>query len=226
MIRSTTIAVGVALAVLVVLLPIHRRLTPTRCVAPAAGAAARRRWSPPGKRLPAAGERDVAAWCEQAAAAVRAGRSLTAAITEVAPSAATDTFAPVAHAVARGRSLGEALERLPADPTTAVGLVVPVLAACIELGGPAAGPLERTAAVLHARAAERAERHASAAQARMSSVVLTVLPVAMLTLLVVTDGSVRGVLSGPAGWTCLVTGGALNLAGGWWMRHIIDGAAR
>ena len=47
--------------------------------------------------------------------------------------------------------LGEA----PGDPAA---LVIVVLRAAAELGGPAAGPLERAALTLHARAAERAER--------------------------------------------------------------------
>ena len=74
---------------------------------------------------------------------------------------------------------------ITADPGDPAALVVVVLRAAAELGGPAAGPLERAALTLHARAAERAERRSASAQARLSARILTALPVTTLGLLLV-----------------------------------------
>ena len=64
------------------------------------------------------------------------------------------------------------------------------------------------------------------AQARLSAVVLTWLPVAVLALLVLTSGGVRHVVSSPVGIVLLGSGSLLNLAGWWWMRRIVERAAR
>lgn len=170
---------------------------------------------------------EVAAWCEHAARSLRGGHSLQRAMADaalIAPEAAT-SFAGVTHAVERGRLLADALAELDVDLSRPVGLVVPVLGACAELGGPAAAPLERTAATLQARAAERAERQANSAQARLSARVLTTMPVGMLALLSVAEPSVRATLATPAGLACIGAGALCNVGGWWWMRHIIERAA-
>jgi tight adherence protein B len=133
-------------------------------------------------------------------------------------------FPTVALAVRRGRGLAAALDELSADPSTARGLVVPVLAACAELGGPAAPPLERVAATLYARAGEHAERRANSAQARLSARVLTTVPFGVVGLLALTEPSVRDALATPPGLACLALGGGLNVLGWWWMRTIIRSA--
>jgi tight adherence protein B len=120
--------------------------------------------------------------------------------------------------------LSEALGRIDVVPSRPRAVVVPVLRACAELGGPAAPPLEQAAATLHARADAAAERWAHSAQARLSAVVLTVLPLAVLTLLALVEQSIRAALATPAGVSCLVGGAVLNLAGWCWMRRIIGSA--
>ena len=166
----------------------------------------------------------VATWCEHAARSLRGGHSLQRAMTDAATAApdAAPAFAAVTHAVGRGRRLSDALMEIEADPSHPVGLVIPVLGACAELGGPAAAPLERTAATLQARAAERAERLANSAQARLSARVLTTMPVGMLALLTLVEPSVRATLGTPAGAVCLAAGALCNVAGWWWMRRIIE----
>jgi tight adherence protein B len=171
----------------------------------------------------------VAEWCEQVARHVRAGSSLARAVAEGGsdvPGAGT-AFDPTVRALRRGRGLADALGESDEadDPASAVGLVLPVLSACAELGGPAAMPLERVAATLHARAAEQAERHTSSAQARLSARVLTTVPVGVLALLALLEPAVRSSLRSSAGVVCVVAGGALNVAGWCWMRRIIGGAA-
>lgn len=195
----------------------------------AATARARGRWSrrfrlQRGARPP--DDLAVAAWCEHAARSLRGGHSLQRAMADagvIVPEAATG-FAGVTHAVERGRLLSDALAELDVDPSRPVGLVVPVLGACAQLGGPAAAPLERTAVTLQARAAERAERQANSAQARLSARVLTTMPVGMLALLAVAESSVRTTLATPAGVACVSAGALCNLAGWWWMRRIIERA--
>ncbi len=173
------------------------------------------------------GDDDVAEWCEQVAQGVRAGSSLGHAVVHAGATAPVGgaTFAPVVRAIGRGRSLADALSDLDArDPTSSTGLVVPVLVACAELGGPAAMPLERVAATLHARSAERAERLANSAQARLSARVLTTVPIGTLLFLTLAEPAVRASLTSSLGVVCLVLGGLLNVAGWYWMRHLVRGA--
>ena len=82
--------------------------------------------------------------------------------------------------------------------------------ACADLGGPAAQPLDRTAATLRARAADLAERQVHSAQARLSAMVLTLLPVAALALLLATSTATRTAVLGPSGALCLGAGAALE----------------
>jgi tight adherence protein B len=170
---------------------------------------------------------DVAAWCEQVARGVRAGHSLGHAVVEAAaaaPAGAT-AFQPVVRALGRGRGLADALDEAVVEgPSSAPGLVVPVLGACAELGGPAALPLERVAATLHARSAEWAERQTNSAQARLSARVLSTIPVGVLALLSLAEPAVRSTLTTPTGLACVVAGAVFNLAGWCWMRHLIGGA--
>ena len=135
-------------------------------------------------------------------------------------------FQPVVHALTRGRRLADAVAETAGDddPASATGLVGPVLAACAELGGPAAIPLERVAATLHARSAERAERRVNSAQARLSARVLSAVPLGVLALLAVAEPAVRSALVAPVGVACVVVGGLFNLAGWCWMRHLVGGA--
>jgi tight adherence protein B len=173
------------------------------------------------------GDDDVAEWCEHIARSVRAGSSLGHALVQagvIAPAGGA-AFEPVVRAIGRGRGLADALGDLgDHDPSSSTGLVVPVLAACAELGGPAALPLERVAATLHARAAERAERRANSAQARLSARVLTTVPLGTLALLAVAEPAVRASLTSELGAVCLFLGGLLNLAGWYWMRRLVGGA--
>ncbi len=125
----------------------------------------------------------------------------------------------------RGRSLADALDEVPADPSTAAGLAAGVLRTCALIGGPAASAVGRVATTLRARDAERAERRAASAQARLSARVLTFVPFAVLALLGATDQAVRTALVSPAGMLCLVAGGGLNLSGWWWMRRLIGRAS-
>ena len=200
-----------------------RRPTPTADAADeattTASGATRRR---PARKLRRAhgdeGPIELARWCEAVARAVRGGEGLSAALDRVhapEPLAARLRASPRADGASRD-----------AVPTPDVALVVAVVTACLDDGGPAAEPLDRAAGVLRARSAERAERQVQSAQARLSATVLTWLPVVMLLVLLTTSAAARGVVASPYGIVLVVAGGALNAAGWWWMRRIIDRAAR
>lgn len=165
---------------------------------------------------------DVANWCDDMARGLRSGSSLTTAFTDSGHDhlAMASVVAPVIAQVARGRSLVDAL-RAATTETSAGGLALTVVRTCAELGGPAAGPLERVAATLRARDALRQEQHAHSAQAQMSARVMTLIPVGMLALLASTDPRVRESVGTPAGVATVTLGATLNLVGWWWMQRII-----
>ncbi len=158
---------------------------------------------------------------------MRAGRSLTAAVTD-ADAAVGDgrvPFPDVVHAVRRGRAIGEAFRAVRADPSTPIGLAAPVLATCADLGGPSAQPIEGVADILVARADERAERLTASAQARLSARVLSIVPFAVAVLLAVTEPSVRAAFTTPAGVAMVSLGLALNAAGWLWMTAMVRAAS-
>jgi tight adherence protein B len=191
---------------------------------PSAGA---RPWRRSHTRRSHASDDDIAEWCERVARNARAGHSLAEAVVRAAADvpAAAAAIQPAVRALSRGRGLAAALSEIDhrTAPASPVGLVVPVFTACAELGGPAAMPLERVAATLHARSAERAERHSNSAQARLSARVLTTVPVGVLALMALAEPTVRSALSSGLGLVCVIAGGALNMAGWYWMRCLIGG---
>jgi tight adherence protein B len=174
---------------------------------------------------------DAAAWCDELARRVRSGSTLHEALVAVEPGhpAVRRAVAPARLALDRGASVAAITESATsrgeprARPTGAehVELVLSVAGACARVGSPAAEPLDRTAAALRLRAADRAERAAQGAQARMSAHVLTIVPAVALALLLVGDPRVRTAVLDPVGLACVVMGGALNGVGWWWMRRIV-----
>jgi tight adherence protein B len=227
----TTVAIVATAAVVVVLgAGWKRRLAPShRATSLPAEPRVRRpgRWTLRlARRRPAAGPIEAAAWCDDAARALRAGSALASAIAAATAEhrAMAPVLEPVVTAVARGRALSEALRRAIGDPTTPGGLVMTVLTSCAELGGPAASPLERVAATLRTRAAIADEQRAHSAQARLSAKVMTLVPVGLLALLAATESTVRAAIITPAGAAAIGAGAALNAVGWWWMRAITGDA--
>lgn len=210
-----------------------------------------RRWTlgvtiPWHRRRSIAVEIRTADWCERAARHVRSGNSLSTAViiaaglmsgtggmetsggaAEVERRHGLAGNVPVplralADDVARGTALGAAVERrLPCD-TAAVDLAMTAVATCSAVGGPAAATLERVAMTLRTRAALADEIAAQSAQARLSALVLTLVPLALLLVLLVADGGVRAQLQRPAGVATAAAGVSFNLCGWLWMRHLTD----
>lgn len=166
---------------------------------------------------------DIASWCESLSRAVRGGDALLLALRDVdPPSRHGATIAMLNQEVERTGHFG--VRRHDTSPHMTLALTV--VAAVLEHGGQAAEPLDRAAAVLRARAAEHAERQVQSAQARLSAQVMSLLPIAVLALLLGTSVSVRSAVATPAGILVVSTGIALNAAGWHWMRRIIRRSAR
>jgi tight adherence protein B len=165
--------------------------------------------------------RAVAAWCDDVARRVRSGSSLRdAAVTVPGDAVTARATAPFRVAIDRGLSLGEAADRV-VDPGSHLRLALGMIATTSRLGGPAAASIDRTAMLLRQRAADQEERSSQAAQARLSTHVMTAIPLLMLATLVATDADVRSVVGSPIGIICIATGLLLNALGWWWMRRIV-----
>ena len=162
----------------------------------------------------------LAAWCDQLAHDVRSGSSLAAALRRHDPPG-PGRLHLVGERLRRGSTLRDAtgVDGGSVDERA----VLLVLAACARDGGAVAQPLDRLAATLRRRAADGAERAVHSAQARASAAVMTVLPVAMLTLLLVTSAPVRSVVTTPLGAIVVALGTLANVVGWWWMRRIVRG---
>ena len=168
------------------------------------------------------GPEQVAAWCDALARAVGGGATLAAAIRTVEPpTACAAAVGSIRLALERGASLNDACSSGPQPE--ALQVAITVIRACATQGGPAGEPLSRTAAVLRGRAADAAERRTQSAQARMSAIVMTILPICMLALLLFTSRSVRLFVASPTGLAVMVAGAALNTVGWRWMRRLVTG---
>jgi tight adherence protein B len=174
--------------------------------------------------MPAIEPAAVAEWCEGLARVIRSGSTMTAAVRTVeAPPSCRPDITRVVLALDRGARLSDALTVTTSSPH--LGLAITVLRACAMNGGPPAQPLDRAASTLRGRAADAADRQTQSAQARLSAVVMTVLPVAMLVLLLVTSPATRAAAFSGPGLIAIVVGGGLNLLGWHWMRRIVGRVA-
>jgi tight adherence protein B len=114
--------------------------------------------------------------------------------------------------------------RRSARPSAEVGLGLAVLEQAARHGGRISVSLHRAAAAVRDRRVVVAERRVHSAQARLSALVLTLLPLAFALWAVVTDGRVRSFLiAHPLGWACLIAGLSLNALGWWWMHRLTRG---
>jgi len=125
-----------------------------------------------------------------------------------------------------GHSLAESLSTPSAGTThPALVLAMHVIHLCATEGGNVAESLDRAAASLRERHADERERWAHGAQARLSTTVLTVLPIGFGVWSLATSGAVRAFVVTPTGMMCVAIGLAFNIAGWWWMRRTIGAIA-
>ena len=166
---------------------------------------------------------------DDAARALRAGASLRQAIADAGASAAGPAAALMASLASRvemGVPLVVALDQLARDePSGEVRLVAAALHVAAEAGGRAATAVEAVAATLRERHAAAQEVAAHSVQARLSAVVIALLPVAFTVWCVATDDRAAAfLLASRAGWLCLVSGLGLLGTGAWWMARIVGSA--
>lgn len=172
-----------------------------------------------GRRQPSA--RAVAGWCDDIARRVRSGSSLRDAVTVLPMDAATERASSALRlAIDRGLSVVDAVGRVD-DAGPHLRLALGVIATTSRVGGPSAASIDRTAMLLRQRAGDLDERSSQAAQARLSTHVMTAVPLLMLGVLVATDDDVRSAATSPVGAGCIVAGLMLNAIGWWWMRRIV-----
>jgi tight adherence protein B len=197
-----------------------------RAASDRANARARPAWTLDAWRLRHSGRlapdaRAVAAWCDDIARCVRSGSTLRDAIARLPTDPATERVtAPLRLAIDRGASVADAIARVDAGGAH-LRLALGVISTASRIGGPAAASIDRAAMLLRQRAADLDERSAQAAQARLSSHVMTSVPLLMLAVLLATDDDIRSVVTSPIGTACVAAGLALNAAGWWWMRRIV-----
>ncbi len=170
---------------------------------------------------------------EHVARLVRSGQALGAALADVAGERRDGSLlGSIAARRTTGGSLLEAIAgagRTPSDASATAEadrrLVIAVLSAVVDAGGPGSAALDRAADTIRERDAIRSERIAHAAQARLSAQILSFLPLAFTGWTTMTDDRVaRFLLATPLGAACLATGIALDLAGWRWMHRLVTAA--
>jgi tight adherence protein B len=175
-------------------------------------------------RLPSPTDDELAAWCDELSRQLRTGSSLTIAVCSAPRAAAIDaTIAPAVLGLQRGDTLARALGHVGHE-SPPLAIVLGVLQACALLGGASAPAIDRAAAALRRRSIDAAERRVHSAQARMSALVLTLLPGGVLAITALTSSTARATIATSFGLLSVVTGCLLNTLGWWWMRRIIGGA--
>jgi len=181
------------------------------------------------RRRSAPGPVVVAAWLDAVAASVRSGSSLRdAVVSQRSDDSFDDQMQPLHTALERGEQLAAAVvhwhEQL--DPDGHLAVAAMALATAAEVGGAVTQPLERSAAILRQTAAADDERRSWSSQARLSAIVMTALPPAVLGLLIVSQSSAADALRTPLGASLVGLGIGLDLLGFWWMRTIVRRAVR
>jgi len=214
----------VAFAVLIAAIPLRprrRRARVTTESAPPRLDRAAAAWAERRSRRQAPEACAVASWCDGIVRRVRSGSTLREALTEIPGDVGTaHATGAIRSGVERGLSISDAIARVD-DAGPHLRLALGVLATTSRIGGPAAASIDRTAAVLRQRGADLEERATHAAQARLSTHVMTAVPLLMLAALLATDGDVRSVTASPIGAACIAAGLLLNATGWYWMHRIV-----
>jgi tight adherence protein B len=167
---------------------------------------------------------------EDIARAVRSGSSLHHACADAAAAGSDRVRTELADAVARatrGSPLATAFALWSrGHPSPDVRLAGAALSLAASAGGAQARVVDGAAATLRERRAVAGEVRAQSAQARLSALVIGLLPLAFLVWAVVTDGRTAAFLvADPVGWACLMAGVVLEVLGALWMRRILRSAA-
>ena len=163
----------------------------------------------------------VAALLDCTARQCASGQSLTQSFADsLQGSPIAALFATTSAALQAGHSVGQALERQPMSQPH-VALAVHALRLCARQGGNVSESLDRAAATLRDRSTADRERYAQSAQARLSTRVLTVLPIGFGGWTIATTASVQQFVLTPSGLVCITAGVALNAIGWYSMSRVV-----
>ncbi|MEY4874397.1 MAG: hypothetical protein RJB41_1099 [Actinomycetota bacterium] len=157
---------------------------------------------------------------------VRSGFSLASSFVQCSDQQSDETHwsQPVAQQCLRGVVLADALVECALPTWTPEIRFASRTLAVASAGGAGVAPaLEHSASVLREQQALMLDRDVQAAQAQLSTKVLTWLPIAVFAWITITDPIARMfLLSTPAGMCCVATGITLNISGRKWMSHVVD----
>lgn len=177
-------------------------------------------------RRDAAIEADLPTVIDAMVASLASGASLVQA---VAAGAALDgpagsDLAVVVARQRRGVALQASLDQWAGNRLRpGASLLADALALAGASGASQARALEQVGATLRERAALGREVRALGAQARLSAVVLVVVPLGFATVVALVDDRIgRFLLATPLGWACIGGGLALDAVGAAWMHRLVD----
>ena len=157
---------------------------------------------------------------------VRSGFSLASSFVQCSDQQSDDNHwsQPVAQQCLRGVVLADALVECALPTWTPEIRFASRTLAVASAGGAGIAPaLEHSASVLREQQALMLDRDVQAAQAQLSTKVLTWLPIAVFAWIAITDPIARMfLLSTPVGMCCVATGITLNVSGRKWMSHVVD----
>ena len=166
----------------------------------------------------------VADWCAALIRHHRAGRGTSGAIADT--NATHDDIRAVRRvaidATQRQRSLNEALDEVAPNVSRDLQVVIAAISAATASGSAVSPALIRAEQVLRRRADQRREISVAAASARMSAVVLTVLPLVVLGVAGIASATVRAYATSTAGRLTIGIGMALAGTGWWWICRLTD----
>jgi Flp pilus assembly protein TadB len=157
---------------------------------------------------------------------VRSGFSLASSFVQCSDQQRDDNHwsQPVAQQCLRGVVLADALVECALPTWTPEIRFASRTLAVASAGGAGVAPaLEHSASVLREQQSLMLDRDVQAAQAQLSTKVLTWLPIAVFAWIAITDPIARSfLLSTPAGMCCVATGITLNVAGRKWMSRVVS----
>ena len=157
---------------------------------------------------------------------VRSGFSLASSFVQCSDQQLDDNHwsQPVAQQCLRGVVLADALVDCALPTWTPEIRFASRTLAVASAGGAGVAPaLEHSASVLREQQGLKLDRDVQAAQAQLSTKVLTWLPIAVFAWIAITDPIARSfLLSTPAGMCCVATGITLNVSGRKWMSRVVS----
>jgi tight adherence protein B len=157
---------------------------------------------------------------------VRSGFSLASSFVQCSDQQLDDNHwsQPVAQQCLRGVVLADALVECALPTWTPEIRFASRTLAVASAGGAGVAPaLEHSASVLREQQGLMLDRDVQAAQAHLSTKVLTWLPIAVFAWIAITDPIARMfLLSTPVGMCCVAAGITLNVSGRKWMSHVVD----